>query len=406
MRGSGTQLVLVAVVIGTAGYAVLLITANSLSPADNARFLVFWGVLFAVYGTLIGTTTEGTRSVFSATAKALPIEASSQRQHRAGALVVPVGAGIGIVMMLTLLLTGLLWAPRVLGEAWKEQLLLLAIGSALFGIHSSLAGVLAGRRDLTAYSALVVNEILTRLVLVIGVAFAGFGLGGYAAASSLAAGSWLLLCLSWPTFRGAWRVRGDVDLRGQILRNLAAMAASGASAVLMVGFPLLVRVTSSDAVLAGAAPLMLAVSLTRAPLLVPLGAYQNLVVTQVGARGWSALRVPMALIAGAVVVGAAFAFAFGPWALDLVRDGYTIERWTFAGLLVAAGLAAIITLTGAATIAMSRHRAYLLGWAVATVVVLGLLALPLDLEVRTVLALIVGPAVGAAIHVGGHLKLR
>jgi hypothetical protein len=59
---------------------------------------------------------------------------------------------------------------------------------------------------------------------------------------------------------------------------------------------------------------------------------------------------------------------------------------------------ALLTLTGAATVAAALHRAYSIGWVGATVAAAALLTLPLDLESRTVVALLCGPLVGIAVH--------
>ena len=44
------------------------------------------------------------------------------------------------------------------------------------------------------------------------------------------------------------------------------------------------------------------------------------------------------------------------------------------------------------------HRAYAVGWVGATLAAVTLLLLPLELETRTVLALLCGPLVGIAVH--------
>ena len=59
---------------------------------------------------------------------------------------------------------------------------------------------------------------------------------------------------------------------------------------------------------------------------------------------------------------------------------------------------ALLTLTGAATVAAALHRAYAAGWLSATVASALLLLLPLDLETRTVVALLCGPLLGMAVH--------
>jgi hypothetical protein len=47
------------------------------------------------------------------------------------------------------------------------------------------------------------------------------------------------------------------------------------------------------------------------------------------------------------------------------------------------------------------HRTYAVGWVGATVAAVLLLLLPLDLETRTVVALLCGPMVGIAVHLAG-----
>ena len=59
---------------------------------------------------------------------------------------------------------------------------------------------------------------------------------------------------------------------------------------------------------------------------------------------------------------------------------------------------ALLTLTGAATVAAALHRAYATGWVSATVAATLLLLLPLQLETRTIVALLCGPIVGIAVH--------
>ena len=59
---------------------------------------------------------------------------------------------------------------------------------------------------------------------------------------------------------------------------------------------------------------------------------------------------------------------------------------------------ALLTVTGAATVAAALHRAYAIGWIGATVAAAALLSLPIGLETRTVVALLCGPLVGITVH--------
>ena len=67
---------------------------------------------------------------------------------------------------------------------------------------------------------------------------------------------------------------------------------------------------------------------------------------------------------------------------------------------------ALLTLTGAATVAAALHRAYAVGWLSATVASTLLLLLPLELELRTVIALLCGPLLGMAVHLGALARLH
>jgi hypothetical protein len=186
------------------------------------------------------------------------------------------------------------------------------------------------------------------------------------------------------------------------LRGAAhSITAAGASAILVMGFPVLLKLTSS-ALGAQGGVVILAVTLTRAPLLVPLTAMQgNLIAHFVDERTarLRALIAPAALIGVIGAVGVLAAGLLGPW---LLRAGFGPEYHApgalLAWLTAAAVTIAMLTLTGAATVAAALHRAYALGWVCATVAAALLLLLPLPLESRTVVALLCAPLVGIGVH--------
>jgi O-antigen/teichoic acid export membrane protein len=170
-----------------------------------------------------------------------------------------------------------------------------------------------------------------------------------------------------------------------------------------MGFPVLLKATSGDLGASGGV-VILAVTLTRAPLLVPLTAMQgNLVAHFVDQRTHRlrALVGPTMVVAAIGLLGVVVAWVFGP---GLLRAGfgadYVASGALLAWLTAAAITIALLTLTGAATVAAALHRAYSLGWVSATVASTALLLLPLTLETRTVVALLCGPLVGIAVHLG------
>ncbi len=380
-----------AVVSGIAGYVVLVLTARFLDPVENADFLVFWGALFGVFGVLIGISSETTRAVFAARGSAEPL---ADRRAR----IIPVSAAIGLLTVVVLGLSGLWWAEHLFGERWQVLLPVMLVGVALFSLHCGVAGTLAGRSEWGRYATLVAAEPTVRVTAVALVAATTASVGGFAAASSLAAGTWVVFVLVSRRYRSVLDARADVVLRPYLGNVARTCSAAAASALLLVGFPVLLRLTTPDETFSGAAPLILAVSLSRAPLLVPLGAYQSIAVTKVMSGGLASLRVPALVVAAATAVGVVLAYLLGPAILRLLNPDYDVAGSTFSLLVVAAGLISLLTLTGAASLALDRHTAYAVGWVGATAVAAAILAMPLSMDTRVVAALVVAPLVGMPLH--------
>lgn len=374
-------------VSGVAGYVVLVIAARILDPATNASFLVFWGALYAVFGTLVGLTTETTRAVFSSSG-------------RGSTAVLPVVLGLAGAISLLMGVSGLWWGPLLFGGPWSGLLAAMAVGIVLFGVQQGLSGAAAGTSAWSVYSLFVGSEAVMRLVLCALVAVTGGQLLGMAWATALACGTWLVWIVVLRGQRRLVGVRVAGSRAGLLRRLLVACSATGASALLLVGYPVLLRVTTPPDVFAGAAPIVLAVSLSRAPLLVPLGIYQNVLVTRVIRDGLRILRPIVGGLAVLTAAGSVVAWWAGPWLLHVINPAYDVAGDVFAGLVLAAGLVAALTLTGAATVALDRHAVYLAGWLVATVVSGLVLLVPGSLEARVLFSLVAGPVVGIAVHVG------
>jgi hypothetical protein len=239
-------------------------------------------------------------------------------------------------------------------------------------------------------------------VAVAAVTFAlSWGLVGYLWATVSGAVAWLVMLVASRATRDAARL---VAYGGTptFLRGAAhAIAAAGASAILVMGFPVLLKATSGNLGSTGGV-VILAVTLTRAPLLVPLTAMQgNLIAHFVDQRNerMRALVAPAAVVLAIGALGVTIAGLAGPWLLRVgFGAGYQADGALLAWLTAAAVSIALLTLTGAATVAAALHRAYSLGWIGATVASALMLLLPLELQTRTVVALLCGPLVGIAVH--------
>ena len=272
-----------AVVSGIAGYLVLVLTARHLDAAENADFLVFWAALFSVFGVLVGIASETTRAVFAGESEATP---------SGGVRVVPVVAAIGVATAVVLGVSGLWWGSHLFGDALDRPA--ARVAGRVWCCSPCTAGSPARSRAVSEwdrYAALVAAEPTVRVLAVAwSPSSAPPSSGSPRPARSRPA----------PGCSSCWSAEvpaGDVCPGGRglgpcLARVLSACSAAAASALLLVGFPVLLRATTPDAEFATAAPLILAVSLSRAPLLVPLGAYQTVAVTKVMTGGLRTLLTP------------------------------------------------------------------------------------------------------------------
>lgn len=386
------------VVAAAAGFVILVIAGNHLRPEEYAQFSVFWGALFGIFGVLSGIQSETTRAVRSAAT--LGVNAGGTRHHPS---VLANGLLVGSILAVLLLASSWVWAPSVLGSNVSWLLPTLAVAAVAYSGHSALAGASAGTQEWNLYSRLMGAEALFRLATVGSVVLLGAGLLGLEFACALAAILWLAFLLLSPTARAAATARADVPRPAYMQQTGHAMLSSSATAALIVGFPVILSFTSSAQELASAGGLLLAIQLTRAPIMVPLQAFQGVAIAAFvnqRDRGIRALYKPTALFIAVGLAGGIAAWLLGPWLMELLFPGkYEVPAWLLAALTFDAALMAILTLTGTAALAVGIHRAYSVGWVSGTALSVLCLMIPSPLSVRTALALAAGPALGAAIHV-------
>jgi hypothetical protein len=392
-RGSMARVGTAIALTALCGYAVVYLAARDLAPAGFSVFAVFWGAFGLVTGAANGLLQETTREVRAAGyLAALP----GPRTHpmRLAGLV-----GIGAALIVAA--SSPLWSTRVFAEAHWLSVGLLSVGLAGFCLHATLLGMLAGTNNWTPYGAQMVIDAVIRVAVAVATVVIGWGLVGFLWATVAGAGAWLIMILASPTTRAASRLLTPGG-SATFLRGAAhSITAAGASAILVMGFPVLLKATSNQLGAEGGV-VILAVTLTRAPLLVPLTAMQgNLIAHFVDERTerLRALIAPAVLVAGIGALGVLAAGLVGPWMLRVCfGPEYHAAGALLAWLTAAAVAIAMLTLTGAAAVAAALHRAYALGWVGATVASTLLLLMPLPLQTRTVVALLCGPLVGIAVH--------
>lgn len=389
---------LATLIAGISGFVVIIVAARAFgdNTALAEEFTAFWGFFFAGTGILTGLTQETTRAVANGS------RVRSTLGDQAVATPLKLAGGIAIVSVIVVLLSSPLWLETVLDSHQISGLWLLALGLGSYSIQACVAGILSGNELWRQYAGMITLDTASRMVVALIAWMAGWQLLAFLIITVMGAVSWLVLIAMSAPLRAALFSPADVSVSQFLRRAGTAMAASGATAVLITGFPTIVRFThpeSQDAAVASAA-IIYAVVLTRAPLLVPLQQLQSaLIVRFVETRSVSALAKPLGLVWLIGLVGAILAWAIGPWLMvSIVGPSYFVPGHLLALLTIGAACTASLMTTSAATIAVDRHGVYLAGWVVATIVAVAALALSPTLSQGAWLALTTGPLLGLSVH--------
>lgn len=310
------------------------------------------------------------------------------------------GTSVAVVVIVAASLP--LWAPSGLGSAYLPLALPLLLGVGVFVFMATVNGSLAGSDSWTGVAFIIGLDGLLRLGTV------GLALLWTDDPVWLA---WMVvaplpvtLVVAGVLFHRS--IRGSMALADRY-RTLSwnvvrTMTASAGSAMLITGFPLLLAIVATDREQRALAPLILAITLTRAPLLMPLSAFQGFLVVQFAKKAAAQWRLVVTLagvLAGIGAVGAVLAWWIGPGILKtLFGPAFALDGGVLASLVAAAGAISALYITGPAVLARGAHASYALGWIGAVVVALLSVNLSGDLTTRAVLALTLGPVSGVFIH--------
>jgi len=415
-QGGGMRALTLATVFAAgAGYLVMLVAGRTLGAADYKDFAAYWAAFFALGGVANGLMQETTRGVRAARhggdSTAPDRSAATAPDRSAGRVrLLPAGLLMGLGLAALVLASWPAWGTLGLATHSGVAVVVLAAGILGFSLQAATAGALSGTERWGTYGVLLAVDAALRL-LVAGAAWA-LGLSGLAfcLATVVGAVTWALLYAVSPGTRDALRSRLDVG-PARFWRNTAtAMFASAGTSALVTGFPLFVTATARDtdpARIVGA--VILAITLTRAPLLVPLTSFQSAIIVyfvERRDRGARALAAPLGAILVVGLLGAGAAWLLGPWLLRVLFDPeFELPGAVLAGLTVASVGTAALMVTGNAALARDRHGVYNAGWWVAVVASVALLlGLPAALDVRATVALLAGPGLGALVHLAALLR--
>lgn len=384
------------VVSGLAGYVVTWRVFVEAGAAGYGVFSVFWSALFLVVGVLFGVQQEATRAV-AQTDPATP-GASGRRQ----ASLATFAGALAVVVVAVVLATSPLWAPTGLGPANAGLAWFVAVGAGFNCLVATASGIMAGAGLWRQLAAIISLDGVLRVVFVLVALASGGPLWLLALAVILPFPLSLLAVVASAPRRILGRV-AVAESFGSLTANTGrTMLAASATAVLINGFPLVLSFFATGSGHAGLGSLVLAVTLTRAPILVPLTALSSFLVSRFTHHPEQVARTLtgiMAAIAALAAVMCLCAYLFGLAVMKAVfGPQFDLAPGALAALVGSAALIGALSVSGAAVLARGRHGMYAAGWVVASLITLALLFLPLPLAPRAALALAVGPAVGVAIH--------
>lgn len=377
-------------VAGVVGYAIQLLAPSLLvDPAAYVAFSVFWSSLYLGGAAISGVQQEVARTT---------------HPDRSGAggralLIFLVGA-TAVVAVIALAVSTLL-GGAILPQSRGALTAALVVGFVGYLATSILTGVFYGLHLWSAVAFAVIADALIRAALVIAGLVLGWDVAVLAILVALPFG--IAAALSWLLFRRSVKAafRLDVGLGRLITQVTSTVGASTASGIMISGLPMLIGLTSGVTTQATTAALLLAVTVTRAPIVIPIIALQSFLISSAFRRGGvdplRLIRLIGVVLAGGLLLAAVGWFA-GPQIFSAVSAGRYSITSAMAGVIVfSAVVVAALCITGPALISMRHHAANLVGWVVAAAATVVILILPIG-ELRVPVALVVPPALGLMIH--------
>ncbi|GAA5148620.1 hypothetical protein GCM10025768_10550 [Microbacterium pseudoresistens] len=389
-------ILLATAVAGAFGYVVQLLAPAFLSNSSYVSFSVTWSAVYLCVATMSGVQQEVSRAARPSTDHP---PNTVLRRFTVGASIVVVGASIvlGLVLGATTVPINGFALALVLGIGLIGYLMTAVLGGVFYGLHlwrdaALLTVTDAALRVLLLGAALVLG--LPPIWLACGIAFP-FGL------------AFLLLWIVTRR-RVVGRFALDVSLPALSRNIMSTVGAAACTGAMISGLPLIIGITAAQEPATSLGAIMLAITLSRAPIVVPVLALQSFLISAVFRdRKHDPSRRVLGVLGLAILVIlalAALAAAAGPWLISVLSAGkYTIDAVTMAIILVSAGLVALLSITGAALVARRQHSRNILGWAIAAALTVVGLLMPWDFALRVNVALTVPALLGLIVHVAGLL---
>jgi O-antigen/teichoic acid export membrane protein len=386
---------------GAIGYLITWLVPRSIGFSEYAIYAFFWSFLFLIVGTLSGLQHEVTRATRARSTRQTGIERTNMM--RFAAILASSFAVLIIVSSPT-------WQRTAFGEGGGQLVWPLAAGAFFYILTAVVAGTLYGLSNWSLILVLIAGDAILRLASISVALLAGVSLTGLAWAVAIPFPLTLLVLGPWLVKAIRGRAAIDVSVRRLTWNVARTVVASGSLGVMVSGFPLILGLTSSSIPKVEVGMVVLAVTLTRAPLIVVVMALQSYLVIYFRGRREllqsSLVKIVLLILAAGGILGLAGLW-LGQWVFALLFPGQPVPTGIFiAGLVISSALVGIMCATGPALLSIGRHSYYVAGWAVGALSTVACLLLPLDLISRTLVALLAPPILALCIHAVGLARGR
>ena len=389
---AGTHLVIGGtVVLGIASYVQISVAGYGLTRGDTAAMSSLWTLVMTLsLGVFFPVEQELTRLVAARVVRGEGVAPVFRR----AALVTT-----GMIVFFSLLLgvTQHTLADRFLGG---HTSLVWAFAASLvgMGLVYLTRGMLAGMGRFTAYGSSLAIEGALRIVLSLGLLLAGAGsplpYGLVLAVAPFVA----MLCTLPATLKGC--LPGPPMPWSELFQNLSLMVCAQVLAQFMVNAAVLSVALLAPAEVGLRVAVLNAGVLCRVPLFV-FGSLQPTLMTGLSTTATSGdgpafrrmLRHTVAVVGALSFLGGLPAVLLGPWLIQVLFHaphllGPMDLFWFSAGTMCYM----IALVLGQALMALDRHRVQLTSWALGTVVLVGVTAVPGDTATRVEAAYFLGTA--------------
>jgi O-antigen/teichoic acid export membrane protein len=389
-------LVLATGISGVLSYLLNILVRREVNATDFVEFAVFWGAIYLGVGILSGIQQEVTRAVSG--------DKHSSKIAKAHGSAPSTVALLGILfsaLMLSLIFFFFL-EDDFFGISNYVSGLIIFLGLSGYVIVAIYSGLLYGAHNAVRVVAVMIcSDAIIRFAAVLFVAVSGYS--NVLMQIAIALPFVLVPVFVTPLLKRfvSPGIRMDVSPLKFSKNALMTMAAAGAMAFLISGFPLILKLMLSDVPIHQLASLIFVVTLSRAPLIIVAMSLQSFLISVAMKKPDSSSYFKsfyLFISLAAIIIGFILTFAGDQLFTHISGSRVDISFVSYFAIGISSGIIGILFVAGARLLAADEHVKYLLMWLFAAFGTLVFVFVPIPPETRLVCALVIPPLLGLGIY--------